>query len=53
LLHAGTAYGSGTVVLEARSAVDSGAGIREQYRTAGPDGTFCCTFFKATAVRGG
>ena len=27
------------------------AGIRDLYRTAGADGTFCYTFFKATALR--
>ena len=27
------------------------AGIRDLYRTAGPDGSFCYTFFKATAIR--
>jgi hypothetical protein len=26
-------------------------GIRDLYRTAGPDGVFCYTFFKATACR--
>jgi len=34
--------------------VDPGAweqGIRDLYRTAEPDGTFCYTFFKAVAVR--
>jgi hypothetical protein len=26
-------------------------GIRDLYRTAGPEGTFCYTFFKATGVK--
>ncbi len=26
-------------------------GIRDLYRTAGPDGVFCYTFFKAVAVK--
>lgn len=30
---------------------DFDAGVADLYRTAGPDGTFCYTFFKATALR--
>ena len=26
-------------------------GIQDLYRTAGPDGVFCYTFFKATAIK--
>jgi hypothetical protein len=30
---------------------DFDRGIRDLYRTAAPDGTFCYTFFKATGVK--
>ncbi|MGE0362758.1 MAG: methyltransferase domain-containing protein [Vicinamibacterales bacterium] len=33
------------------TAAEFDAGIADLYRTAEPDGTFCYTFFKATAVR--
>jgi hypothetical protein len=33
------------------SAEEFDAGIRDLYRTAEPDGTFCYTFFKALAVK--
>jgi len=32
---------------------DFDAGIRDLYRTAEPDGTFCYTFFKGVGVKGG
>jgi SAM-dependent methyltransferase len=34
------------------SAAEFAAGVADLYRTAEADGTFCYTFFKATAVRG-
>ena len=32
------------------TAEDFDGGVADLYRTAGTDGTFCYTFFKATAV---
>ena len=44
-----------TPALEARlmSESDFDRGVADLYRTAEPDGVFCYTFFKATAVKAG
>jgi hypothetical protein len=33
------------------SAADFDAGVRDLYRTAEPDGTFCYTFFKGVGTK--
>ena len=45
--------GVGTQAIQQDLADEAGwaAGVRDLYRTAEPDGTFCYTFFKALATR--
>jgi hypothetical protein len=40
-----------SVAVSAASASGPPAAVPDLYRTAEPDGTFCDTFFKATAIR--
>ena len=51
LLHADTVYPAGSRVLEADMA-SWAAGIRDLYRTAEDEGTFCYTFLEAAGPRG-
>lgn len=44
---------AGAVAAGMLTATEFDAGIADLYRAAEPDGTFCYTFFKATAIRAG